>query len=808
MLKNYLLIFLRKTLRRKAFAAINIGGLSVSFAGAILIYMYVVHELSFDRFHENSHHIFRMYAAYSRPGDAVEEFAYTPPNLGPLLADNFGSVRTVTRLFETEASMLVQSGDKSFSEQNVFEADSSFFSVFTGKFIEGNPANALSTPNSAVMSQSAAERIFGNVNTALDKELKTNDRSYTITGIVEDFPNNSHIQFTLLLSIDYSSENLTPGNWLSHWPATYVLLEHDADVKTVQDQLRSTTEKILDPIYRDRFGKSYSERKAQGGLQEYRFQPLEEVHLHSAHMGEKGNIVYVYIFIAIGAMLVCIAAFNYINLSTARSTWEARSTGVRKVLGATKSQLYKQFLTESVMVSVLAALLGIGISQGTLIVGSSFFGQFIPGTHVPVSMCLIAIGVAVIVGLLSGSLPARLLNAFQPTQALKGQLTINGKGNGLRQVLVTAQFVISISLIVCTLVMTRQLTFMRDRPLGFDKEHLLIVKNVGSLDNRKSTLKEKLLNENYVINASLCNGTLGIPGNSAAFTPVELIEQHQGDIVVGIRLFVTDNDYLPTLNARLLMGHDFPEGLTKERQQIILNKEALRAIGWEQRSEKDVIGKMIDVNGNRYELAGIVDDYHYVSLHEKITPMAILSHYWSTFDKLMIRLRPSTTAQAIDGIRNHWMKIAPDVPFDYTFVDEDLYQLYSSEQNLASLFVGFAGVAIFVACLGLLGLAMFAAEKSVKEIGIRKVLGASVTSIVVRLSRSMILLVMIAFAVATPITWFLMDRWLENFPYRSGIDVSLFVIAGGLTVMIAIATISYQATRAAVANPVDSLKAE
>ena len=808
MLKNYILLFLRKTMRRKAFAAINIAGLSVSFAGAILIYLYVANELSFDRFHENSDRIFRMYAAYASPGDAVEEFPYTPPNLGPLLGEKFEGVQAATRVFETNASMLVQIGDQSFNEHGVYQADSTFFKVFTGRFIAGNPATALVNPNSVVIARSVADRMFGNEVSALDKELKTNDRFYTVTGIVEDFPANSHLQFTLLLSIDYPNENLHVGNWLSHWPATYVLIDDHSTAIAVQERLRQSTEKILDPVYLERFGKSYREQKAAGGLQEYRLQALTDVHLRSAHMGEKGNILYIYIFIVIGVMLVCIASFNYINLSTARSTWEAKSTGIRKVLGATKSQLYRQFLTESMMVSLAGAVFGIAISQAVLTFGTSFMRQFIPGAVLPFDLCLGVLVVAGLTGLLSGSVPAKLLNAFQPTQVLKGQLATGNKGNGLRQVLVTTQFVISISLIVCTLVITRQLTFMRDLSLGFDKEHLLVVKNVGELGNRKSALKQSLANENYVISSSLCYGAIGRPENSAAFTPVELIEQKKEDITIGIPIFVADNDYLATLDARLLMGHNFPDDLDADHQQIILNMEALRAVGWHQRAEKDLIGKMIDVNGRRYELAGIVDDYHFVSLRQKIGPMAILSHYYNDYKILMVRIGPGTTTQAIAGMEKHWREIAPGLPFEYSFVDEDLDRLYDSEQNLSSLFMGFASVAIFVGCLGLLGLAMFAAEKSVKEIGIRKVLGASVMSIVVRLSRSMMSLIVVAFIVSMPITWYMMDRWLENFAYRLSIDISVFAVAGGLTLLIAMLTISYQATKAAVANPVDSLKAE
>jgi putative ABC transport system permease protein len=808
MFRNHLLTFVRKTLRRKAFAAINIAGLSVSFAGVILIFLYVTNELSFDRFQKNGGRIYRMYMAYAKPGDAIEESPYTSPNLGPLLAQHFDGIRSATRIFQTDASMLVQAADRSIYEHDVYEVDSSFFTVFTGTFLAGSPATALHQPNSVVLSKSTADHLFGDWSNALDKEIKTNDHSYTVTGIVEDYPANSHFTFTCLLSIDYPNEKLNPGNWLADWPSTYVLLDQDAEAVSVQDRLRREIDRILDPIYQDRYHKTYQEQRAAGALQEYRLQALADIHLRSAHMGEKGDIVYIYIFIAIGVMLICIASFNYINLSTARSAWEAKSTGVRKVLGATKGQLFRQFIMESVLVSLISAVIGILISQLVLLMSASFLQQFIPTSILPLTLCLIIPGVSIVIGFLSGSIPARLLNAFQTTQILKGQLISGNKGNGLRQALVIIQFVISIGLIISTLVITRQLTYMRDLSLGFDKEHLLVVKNIGNLGDSKLTLKQSVANENFVVNSSLCYGIVGRPENGAAFTPVELIEQKREDIVVGIPIFIGDSDYLSTLDARLLMGHSFPEGLTREHQQIILNREALKAVGWQDHDEKDVIGKMIDVNGLKYELAGVVEDYHYVPLRQKIGPMAILSHYYQDYTSLMIRVRPGTTTQAIATLEEQWRSLSPGVPFEYSFVDEDLDKMYVSEQNLSSLFIAFAGIAIFVACLGLLGLAMFAAEKSVREIGIRKVLGASVISIVVRLTSNMMLLIVAAFVVAAPATWYMMNAWLENFAYRAAIDISVFAIAALVTLFISILTIAFHATRAAVANPVESLKAE
>lgn len=810
MLRNHVILFFRKAARRKAFAAINTVGLSVSFAGALLIYLYVSNELSFDRFHDNSGRLYRMHAAYAKPGEAVEEFPDTPLNLGPLLAQGFEDIESVTRMTEMSASLLVRAGDKTFNETGIYEVDSSFFHVFTGNIVAGDP-DALKHPHMVVLSKSAAVRFFGEPGNAIGQELKValyGEAAYTVGAVVADFPPNSHLKFNVLMSMDYASEELKPGNWLAHWPLTYVLLREGADVSAVQERLRQTTERILEPIYVERFGQGYQARKKAGGLQEYRFQSITDVHLRSAHMGGAGNITYVYIFAAIGAMLICIASFNYINLSTARSAWEAKGAGIRKVLGASGVQLYIQSITESVLVYLTASIGGLVIAGLVLLSGLPFLQLFIPDKTIPVFTAAMVVAVSCVLGVVTGLAPARLLGTFRPAQVLKGELAQGTKGAGLRRLLVTAQFVVSITLIICTLVIGRQLSFMQSMSLGFDKEHLLAVKNLGTLGDHKATLKDALSNESFVASSTLCNGTVGRPEQGAAFTPVELIEQNRGDVVVGIPIFIGDGDYLKTLGAKLLMGHSFPDGLPKANQQIILNEEALRAVGWQDRSEKDVIGKMIDVNGRRYELAGIVENYNYSSLRSKIEPMAIVSHYWQSYEMLLVRLKPGTTAQAIRSIQEKWDKIAGGVPFSYSFVDQDLDRLYSSEQNMAILFMTFASLAVFVGCLGLFGLAIFAAERSVKEIGIRKVLGASVAGIVIRLSRSMVFLVLLAFALATPVAWYTMHQWLENFAYRQPMGIAVFAIAGSTTLIITILTIGYQATKAALANPVDSLRSE
>lgn len=383
MVKNNFILFFRKLNRRKAFAAINATGLSVSLAATLLIYLYVSNELSFDRFNSNADRVYRIYCAYANPGESVEEFPATPPNFAPAVKGEITDVEHVVRIFD-ETNIIVKAGDKSFSETQYFTVDSAFFSIFTGHFLAGDPVTALASPHSAVITKSSAERYFGSAASALNKDIVVNTlKVYNITGVVEDFPPNSHFRFHGLLSLDYTNENLNPDNWLAHWPATYLLLHQDRKASTVQENIRRMTERILEPVFQRRYGKSYSEQKAAGGLQEYRLQPMLKVHLYSAHMDEKGNILYIYLFIGIGLVLVAIACFNYINLATARSIWEARSTGVRKALGATTGQIHRLFMTDALGMTCISFIVAIGIAQMVLMSDSLFITQFIPHKVIP-----------------------------------------------------------------------------------------------------------------------------------------------------------------------------------------------------------------------------------------------------------------------------------------------------------------------------------------------------------------------------------------------------------------------------------------
>ena len=809
MFSNYLKITYRRLVRKKAFALINIVGLAVSLAAALFIFRYVQHELSYDQFNERANRLYRVV----RAGQDGKENG-SPEPLAPTMKQQLPGIEEAVRLYSQFGEYpIIRTEQEAFNEEQIYVADSGFFRLFTTEVLAGNPATALTQPRSIVLSEATAKKYFGRATEALGKPLYVTvggeEELYQVTAVAKDFPTNAHFHFNALLSMDYADQKYYPTRWLADWPTTYFLLEEGVDPHYLQEQMVALTDTLLNPVYEIRFGKSYRAYKAAGDIQEYHLQPLLDIHLYSAHMDEtvpQGDIRTVYMFATIGLLLLFIAVFNYVNLATAQSAQYAKSTGIRKVLGAVRSQLYSLFLTESVVLCLIAAFFALALSYVLLSTGNPLLQSFVPSGITWISVAPL-LGLAVVLGLIAGWVPALMLSGFKPTQVLKGQLNRGTQGALLRNSLVVAQFTISSGLIISVLLISQQLAYVQNKALGFDKEHLLVIKNVDKLVEKKQTLKQLVSTTPSVIRTSLSYNNLGEPHNGDAFTPVELIEQGQTE-AVGIPRYAADPDYLATVGIELLKGHNFSPNLTPENQQILLNEEALRAFGWQDRSEDELIGKMIDVNSRRYELAGVVQDVHFRSLREKIGPMAIMSHVYNEYENLLVRIKPGTTAQAIEQLRAQWQQVAPQLPFTYTFLDEQLDTLYASERRMAALFRLLAGLTIGVACLGLLGLAIFTAERRVKEIGVRKVLGASVRSIVALLSQNTVKLVFISLLLATPVTWYLMQQWLENFEYRIAINGWVFGLAGGGVLLIALTIISFQTVRAALANPADSLRNE
>jgi putative ABC transport system permease protein len=778
-------------------------------ATVLLIYLFISREQSYDRFHERGDRIYRVYQTGN--GADAKGAAYVPPVLARTLAEELPEVEAAVRLLDLghTSRPIIRYRDKSFNEERVFLADSNFARVFTVRFLKGNPATALLSPRSIVFTAETAKKYFGPAE-PMGKTVQIEGDAFTVTGVVDAFPAESHFRFDVLISMSSSKASRSTW-WLDNAYLTYLLLRKDARVDRLQPKIDSITHKHMNPQYQFVMKKTFSQLVKEGRGFQYALQPLAAIHLHSAHIFDftpQGNIAYVYLFAGIGLAILLIACFNYINLTTANAARRAREVGIRKVMGAGTSQLVRLFLTESFLTAGLATLLSFTIVQATVALPFPILNRFLSPDVLRPDVSGIGLGLLLFAGLVSGLAPALYITAYQPVKVLKGQLLTGNKGAGLRNVLVVAQFAVSTGLIMYTLLVQEQLSFMQNRHLGFHKENVIVLNNVDQFGTGRAALKNSLTREAFVASAAYCYNVLGNPYNWYAFTPVG----DQGRPVPkghSIPRYMGDNDFLETLQIELVMGHDFPPGLPDARRQIMLNREAIRRIGWAGRPEEQVIGKQIDVNGVRYELAAVIEDFNFLSLKDSIGPAAIVSHHPElAFDHLMIRIKPGDAGSMIGTIEKHWKAAAPGVPFSYSFLDEDLNRLYQPERQVAGIFNLFSGLAILIACLGLLGLALFTAERRTREVGIRKVLGATLADLLLLLNEDFVRLVLLASVLACPAAYWAMQQWLRGYAFRVEIGLWLFLLPTAAILVVALLTVSALTWRSARANPVKSLQTE
>ncbi len=780
MFKNYFKIALRNILKHKSYAFVNIAGLAVGMASCLLILLYVQDELRYDRFHQNAERIYRATLATSQ-----QRVETTPSILGPLCQREFPEVERAVRFYESTrfGALVVQQGERFFQEERFMFADSTVFEVFTFPFIMGNPATALTRPNTIVLTQSTAQKYFGEAN-PLGKTLRVNNaRDYEVTGVMQDVPSHSHLQFDFLASYtSLTHEWATTETWYSANLFTYILLRQNAAPPPLAERF---------PIWVQRDQIRFWERIS--------LQKLTQIHLHW-----NNDIVRVYIFSSIALLVLLIACINYMNLATARSLRRAREVGVRKVLGAVRGQLAAQFYGEIGLITMFALMLAVlfveiarpafnAVSGKQLAVGALAQPAFI--------IMLAAIGAAV--ALLAGSYPALLLSNFQPAKVLKSALQTGSHGAGFRQGLVVAQFVISIALISGAAVVYQQLAYLSNKKLGFAKEQTLILPmRDWSLRSKYATLKSALAQHSNIESVSAAAGfpgrVLGGYGMQAEGLPEDQLLE-----VVG---YPVDNDIIKTLGLELIAGRGFPETWSEAQGYVyIINERALQILNWK---KEEAVGKWMNLPANRMgRVVGVVKDFHFASLHAEIKPLIMFIEP-PEFAYLLVKLRPQDLPNTLAFMRAQWQTLAPSSPFDYTFLDRAFAALYRTEQNAGRLLGLFAGLAIMIACLGLLGLASFTAEQRTKEIGVRKVLGASVVGIVGLLSKDFVKLVFVAFFVATPLAYFVMKHWLQDFAYRITLSSWIFALAGGMALLIALLTVSTQAIKAALANPVEALRYE
>ena len=813
MIKNYFKIALRNLRKQRFYSLINILGLAIGLAVCLLITLFVLDELSYDRYHEKADRIQRVHMSYSLGGKEGNGAVVAAP-LAQTMVETYPEVENAVR-FRTQGSYTLYRGTNAYQEEDVTFADSSLFDVFTLPLLYGNPKTALAQPNTLVISARSARKYFGTdweKSPPLGETLLVgrDKEAYQVTGIFDRVPSNAHFHFDVFLSMP-SLEESRENMWLSHNFHTYLLLREGTDIAALQTKLNETFKTYAAPEIKQFINMSYEEFLGSGNRFEYLLQPLTDIHLYSdleVEIEANGDIRYVYIFSAIALFVLLIACVNFMNLSTARSAGRAKEVGIRKTLGSLRKQLIGQFLVEAVLVSFLALLLAILMAELALpffndLAGKQLTIQYLyPWYFLP--LLLLAV---VFIGLLAGSYPAFFLSAFRPASVLKGKLA-SGVGNSwLRNSLVVLQFSISIVLITSTVVVYQQLNHIRSMKLGYDKEHVLVVHNTYYLGQQAETFKNEALRQPSVTAATL---TGHLPANAFNNNKNAIFPgtNPNSERTTTLPWFFVDYDYIPTMGMEMVAGRNFSRDFATDTAALVINEAAARYFFNDTDAVGQILSRFSDDPGRfeTFTVIGVVQDFHYSTMRQKIMPMVI--NLADNISALSLRVQPGQEAATIAALEEQWGRFVPDLPFEYSFLNERFNDIYQSEQKLGTIFTVFCSLAIFIACLGLFGLAAYTAEQRTKEIGIRKVLGASVGSLVFMFSKDFTKLVLIALLIAIPISYFMMSRWLDDFAYRITLGVSTFLIAGGLALLIAWLTIGFQSVRAAVANPVNSLRSE
>ncbi|AKD57617.1 ABC transporter permease [Spirosoma radiotolerans] len=812
MLHNYLKIALRNLAKHKANTAINIAGLAIGMACCLLIVLYVADELSYDQHWSNGERVYRMALERRYPGRSTK-YAVIPPSYAQSVKKEIPEIEQTTRVFSfgnNNDPVLFKIDGRTVEERGVQGVDSTFFQVFQVPFLRGQAERALTRPNTVVLTQSTAARLFGSAN-PVGKVLEiVQGPKLEVTGICADPVHNTHFTFNFLVSAR-GPEPEQP-NHIGFSAYTYLLLKPNTSPETVEAKLPAVVEKYAAGEVERTFGVSYRDYIKAGNGYFYFLQPLRSIHLDShleVEQQANGSRSLVSIFSIIAAFVLLIACINFMNLSTARSSERAREVGIRKSLGSTTNQLAAQFLTESVLLSLFSLIVALVLVVTLLAPFNTLAGKALTLLSLVRWQTLpLLFGGAIAVGLLAGSYPAGVLSAFEPIKVLKGKFSSTRQGHLLRNGLVVFQFAISVLLIVSTIVVFSQLAFIQQKELGFTKESVLKLKGAGFLDKNTEAFKQEITK---LAGVASVGGTSSAPGEEGFFG-ITFRKNGENETITG-KGCVVDEQYLQTLRMSMLAGRPFTRQFD-DSLSVILNEEAARQIGL-----TDPVGKQITSPDNfstrggppvTYTIVGVVQNFHFGSLHERISPLFILNDrlFRRVDNELAVRIQADAPASVVSQIERVWKQYLPDQPFHYSYLDADWSALYKSEQVAQRIFGVFALLAIFIACMGLLGLAMYVIRLRTKEIGIRKTLGASIPGLVALLSKDFLKLVLMAIIIASPVAWYAMDRWLQDFAYRIDIEWWVFVVAGFLAIGIAVLTVSFQSIKAALMNPIKSLRSE
>ncbi len=803
MFKNYLKIAWRNVKRHKLFSLINILGLSIGIATFFLIALYVKNELSFDRFNKNADNIVRVIFKADINGGKINESVTMAP-VAQTMKSDFPQVRDATRILN-DGTPKITCKNKEFKDDHFAYVDPNFFNIFSLPFIEGAARTALSQPNTVVITNSTAKKYFGNED-ALGKTIALSDVSapYKITGVIKDVPANSHFHFDMFASME-GRPDAKSGSWMGGSFHTYLLLRPGTNLAKIEIGFPAMVKKYMGPQIQQAMGLTLEQFITKGNSLGFTLQRMTDIHLHSNTSNEfepGGNATYVFIFGGVALFMLIVACINFINLSTAGASERAKEVGIRKVAGSERGQLIRQFLTESVLLTFIAVLVSFVFIQLAIPAFNNISGGHLQ-FGLKAFLFLVALGL--VVGLLAGIYPAFYLSSFKPISVLKGKINTEHKSFGFRSGMVIFQFFISVVLIVGTMVVYKQMQFMQHKDLGFNKDQLITLPNSYALGKNEKVYEQQMLQYPQVVNATMSNYK---PVGPTAYNNALVYPQENDQLIVNGVEYHIDEQYIPTMGMKMLAGRNFSNEFGTDTTAIILNETAVKALGWNNQTAvgKTVIRENSDRGNNiPFHVIGVVKNFNFKSLHETISPLYMTLQ---PEGGLIFRIKTADVAGLLAVMKKQWNRFDTGEPFTCNFMDDLFENTYATEAKTGSILNLFSLLIIFVACLGLFGLATYTAEQRTKEIGIRKVLGASVSQITEMLSKEFLKLVLLASLIAFPVAWWAMNKWLQSFAYRINVSWWFFAVAGIAALLIALVTVSFKAIRAAMANPAKSLRTE
>ncbi len=805
MFKNYVNVAIRNILKHKFFSLINILGMTIGVTACLLIILYVSDELSFDRFHANGDRIYQVGLHGKIAGQDIRT-ANTCPPLAEAMVAEIPEVESATRVTPYFGKPAIKYLDKVLTEEKIFYADSNFFEFFSFKLKEGDIKTALKEPNTIVLTEKMATKYFGKDNPVGKLMVIGNDnRTFKVTGIAGNPPMNSHFTFNMLISSE-SSDNLKQGIWLNNFMYTYFMLKPNTIVATVDKKYMDLVSKYVGPEVERFMQITLKQLQEQGGEYGYFSTKITDIHLHATTVDglePGGNITYVYFFGAIGIFIIVIACINFMNLSTARSAGRAKEVGLRKTLGSLRGQMIGQFLAESTLYSLLGVLLAIVACYFLLPYFNLLAGKDLGMTlFMNPLFILVIIGLVIVVGLIAGSYPAFYLTSFSAVEVLKGKVRAGMKTKGIRSALVIFQFALSIFLIIFTLVVYQQITFMQEKNLGLDKNNILVIQNTSRLGTNKDAFKNTLSQQKGIEKLSYSNNTFPGVNNTTVFKAGGSEQDH----IMGV--YFADQDHLDVMKFEMLDGRFFSKEFPSDTTAIILNEAAAKEFGFKDAVGEEILYNNAGPSGTTFEhlkVIGVVKNFNFESFKLQVRPISI--RFTKNSENLLIRYT-GNPKDAVEHVEKLWKQYSSNEPLEYVFLDDNFDELFRAEQRMGNIFSVFSGLAIFIASLGLFALAAFTSEQRTKEIGIRKAMGASVVSLTLLLSKEFTRLVLIAFVPAAAAGWYVSHEWLASFAYRVPVSPLIVIASGLLALILAWLTVSYQSVKTASTNPVDSLRYE